>query len=56
MKKSIKLVIDKKECTATLNDNETVKDILSMLPMELTLHYAGQEYFFWSTCSKKSFI
>jgi len=42
MSKSIKLTIDGKEYTATLNDNRTVDDILNMLPLELTLQrYAG---------------
>lgn len=46
MKKSMKLTIDGKEYTATLNDNRTVEDILTMLPMELTLQrYAGHEYY-----------
>lgn len=46
MKKSIKLIIDGKEYTAVLNDNETVKDILNMLPLELTLHrFKEHEYY-----------
>lgn len=46
MGKSIKLTLDGKEYTATLNDNRTVEDILNMLPMELTLkRYAGHEYY-----------
>ena len=46
MGKSIKLTLDVKEYTATLNDNRTAKDILNMLPMELTLQrYAGHEYY-----------
>ena len=46
MRKSIRLTIDGKEYTATLNDNRTVEDILNMLPMELTLQrYAGHEYY-----------
>lgn len=46
MEKSIKLTIDGKEYTATLNDNRTVDDILNMLPLELTLQrYAGHEYY-----------
>jgi len=45
MSKSIKLTLDGKEYTATLNDNRTVEDIVNMLPMELTLQrYAGHEY------------
>lgn len=46
MGKSIKLTLDGKEYTATLNSNRTVEDILNMLPMELTLQrYAGHEYY-----------
>lgn len=46
MRKSIKLTLDGKEYTATLNDSRTVEDILNMLPMELTLQrYAGHEYY-----------
>ncbi len=42
MNKSIKLTIDGKEYTATLNENRTVEDLLNMLPLELTLlRYAG---------------
>ena len=46
MGKSIKLTLDGKEYTATLNDNRTVEDIINMLPMELTLkRYADHEYY-----------
>lgn len=46
MDKSIKLTLDGKEYTVTLNDNRTVEDILNMLPMELMLkRYAGHEYY-----------
>lgn len=46
MSKSIKLTLDGKEYTATLNDNRTVEDILNMLPMELTMQrYADHEYY-----------
>lgn len=46
MSKSIKLTIKGKEFIATLNDNQTVDDILKMLPVELTLQrYAGHEYY-----------
>jgi len=46
MSKSIKLTIEGKEFIASLNDNQTVNDILKMLPIELTLQrYAGHEYF-----------
>ena len=46
MDKSIKLTLDGKEYTATLNYNRTVEEILNMLPMELTLQrYAGHEYY-----------
>jgi len=53
--KSIKLTIDGKKYTATLNKNRTVEDILNMLPMELTLQrYAGHEYY--SALQKKPSI
>jgi len=46
MDKSIKLSLDGKVYTATLNDNRTVEDLLTMLPLELTLkRYAGHEYY-----------
>lgn len=46
MEESIKLILDDKEYAVTLNDNRTVKDILNMLPMDLTLQrYAGHEYY-----------
>ena len=55
MKKLIKLTIDGKEYTATLNENRTVEDILDMLPLELTLQrYAGHEYY--SSLPKKPSI
>lgn len=55
MGKSIKLTIDGKEYTATLNDNRTVEDILNMLLMKLTLkRYAGHEYY--SSLPKKPSI
>lgn len=55
MGKLLKLTIDKKEYTATLNDNRTVEDIMKMLPMELTLQrYAGHEYY--SSLPKKPSI
>lgn len=46
MSKIIKLTIDGKEYSATLNDNRCVDDIMNMLPLELTLQrYAGHEYY-----------
>lgn len=55
MGRSIKLTVDGKEYTATLNDNRTVEDILNMLPIELTLQrYAGHEYY--SSLPKKPSI
>lgn len=55
MGKSMKLTLNGKEYTATLNDNRTVEDILSMLPLELTLQrYAGHEYY--SSLPKKPSI
>jgi hypothetical protein len=55
MGKSIKLTIDGKEYTATLNENRTVEDILNMLPMEVTMQrYADHEYY--SSLSQKPSI
>ena len=55
MSRSIRLTIDGKEYTATLNDRCTAEDILNMLPMELTLkRYAGHEYY--SSLSQKPSI
>ena len=46
MGKSIKLTVNGKAYTATLQNNRTVEDVLQMLPMELTLQrYAGHEYY-----------
>ncbi len=46
MGKSIKLTLDGKAYTATLNDNRTVEDVLQMLPLELTIQrYAEHEYY-----------
>ena len=46
MEKSLKLTMGGKDFTVRLNDNQTVKDILTMLPMELTLQrYDGHEYY-----------
>lgn len=46
MKKSIKLTLDGREYTAVFNDNQTVADIIDMMPMELILQrYAGHEYY-----------
>lgn len=46
MNKSMKITIEGKEYTVTLNDNRCVDDILNMLPLELTLQrYAGHEYY-----------
>jgi hypothetical protein len=46
LEKALKLTIDGKIYTATLNDNQAVKDILNMLPIKLTLQrYAGHEYY-----------
>lgn len=55
VRKSIKLTLDGKEYTATLNDNRTVEDILNMVPMKLTLQrYDGHEYY--SSLPKKPSI
>lgn len=55
MGKSIKLTLDGKEYTVTLNDNRTAEEILNMLPMELTLQrYADHEYY--SSLPKKPSI
>lgn len=44
--KLIRLTIDGKEFSVTLKDNQTVSDILKMLPLELSLQrYAGHEYY-----------
>lgn len=46
MGKSIRLTVDGKAYTATLQNNRTVEDILKMLPLELTLQrYAEHEYY-----------
>ncbi|MDP4201703.1 MAG: cyclophilin-like fold protein [Bacteroidota bacterium] len=46
MSKSIRLTIDGKEFSVSLKDNQTVNDILKMLPLELTLQrYAEHEYY-----------
>ena len=46
MDKSIKLTIDGREFIGTLNDNQTVSDIIKMLPLNLELQrYAGHEYY-----------
>jgi Uncharacterized conserved protein len=46
MNRLIKLALDGKEYTATLNDNQTADDILKMLPLELPLQrFAGHEYY-----------
>lgn len=46
MDKKLKLTIDGKMFTANLNDNQTVNDILNLLPIKLTLQrYAGHEYY-----------
>lgn len=46
MNRLIKLTLDGKDYTAEVNNNNTVQDIIRMMPMELTLkRYAGHEYF-----------
>ena len=46
MDKSIKLTINGREFIGTLNDNQTVSDIIQMLPLNLELQrYAGHEYY-----------
>lgn len=46
MGKSIKLTVDGQLFTASLNENQTVEDILKMLPLDLTLQrYSGHEYY-----------
>lgn len=46
MSKSIKIILSGKEYSAVLNNNNTVDDIISMMPMELTLkRYGGHEYY-----------
>jgi hypothetical protein len=46
MDKNLKVTIDGKMYTAKLNDNQTVKDILNMLPIKITLQrYDGHEYY-----------
>lgn len=44
--KQLKLTIDGKQYTAKLNNNQTVEDIIKMLPLRLTLQrYAAHEYY-----------
>ena len=46
MSKSIELTINGKAFKATLNSNQTVDDLLNMLPLELSLQrYAAHEYY-----------
>jgi hypothetical protein len=46
MKRTIKLTLDDKEYTATVNVSVTVNDILKMLPLELPLQrFSGHEYY-----------
>lgn len=44
--KSMKIIIDNKEYPVLLDNNQTVNDILKMLPLELTfVRYAEHEYY-----------
>ncbi|WP_320053543.1 cyclophilin-like fold protein [uncultured Acetobacteroides sp.] len=46
MSRTIRISIEGRKFEASLNSNQTVDDLLKMLPLELTLQrYAGHEYF-----------
>ena len=52
---SIRITLDGKSYPVTLNDNQTVKDLVGMLPLDLSLQrYDGHEYY--SRLSKKPSI